>query len=93
MDTDLKIQAPVKTTPRVAVVPGLALAKKANELQRQAVELNKAEAMKGDSAERAVREDAKKDEPTSKLDDKTDADDMPAGGKDPSKGKYVNIDI
>ena len=93
MDTDLKIQAPMQPTPKVAVTPGLALAKKANELQRQAVEQSKAEAMKEDPAAQAVREDPKKDEPASKLDGKTDTDDMPAEGKDPSKGKYVNIDI
>ena len=87
MDTDLKIQAPMQPTPKVAV------AKKANELQRQAVEQNKAEALKEDPAAQAVKEDAKKDEPASKLDGKTDTDDMPAEDKDPSKGKYVNIDI
>ncbi len=71
----------------------MALAKKANELQRQAVEQNKADATKGDSAELAAREDAKKNEAASKLEGKTDTDDMPAEDKDPSKGKYVNIDI
>ncbi len=92
MDTDLKIQAPVKPLPK-AVAPGIALVEKANELQRQAVELSKAEAVNEDSAERMVGEEAKKDELPSKLDGETTADDLPAEGSDPSKGKFVNIDI
>jgi len=98
VDTNVKIQAPVSRPEKVTVSAGLALVKKAKELELEALERHKAVALEPKESV-SVAKDSKADEPkAAKLDLNPGGADSGKSGEaaadqSASSGRIVDIDI